>query len=68
MSNVLDVLPSNCTAHCAAGYTCLHVLQVLMFGPGQYQLTDYALFWTFLDGSTNSAQLGPPILLDIEQM
>ena len=68
VSNVLNVILFNCIAHCAAGYKCMHVLQVLMFGPGQYQLTDYALFWTFLDGSMNSAQLGPPILLDIEQM
>ena len=68
VTNLLDVYLSNCDEHCAAVYKCMHVLQVLMFGPGQYQLTDYALFWTFLDGSMNSAQLGPPILLDIEQM
>jgi hypothetical protein len=43
---------------------CCH-LQMLFFKPGVVQVSDYALFWTFPDGSMNKAQLGPPILITV---
>lgn len=42
-------------------------MQVLIFAPGELRLTDYALFWTYLDGSINSAQPGPPVLISAVQ-
>ena len=46
--------------------TTRFVAQVMVFGPGSFQLSDYALFWTFASGSMNSAQPGPPLVFMVE--
>lgn len=43
-------------------------MQILFFEPGVYQVTDYALFWTFPDGSMNEAKMGPPLLITVEAL
>lgn len=52
-------------AHLQPGHVAEVPLQMLFFKPGVVQVSDYALFWTFPDGSMNKAQLGPPILITV---
>ena len=46
----------------------LFSVQVQVFRPGRFVISDYAVYWTFPDGVLNAVKSGPQILLNVQQI
>lgn len=67
LSDFLDSLEASSLSAIVSALR-LVCLQILFFTGGIYQVADYALFWTFQDGSLNEAKMGPPLLITIDSI